>query len=332
MVTIIVPTGNYPFFIRACYRNVLETAGVVDFRYLVTSDVSSQTIDTFRAIGANYMVAPIKYSCRGVHLDLLDWAFTQPDVSNWVYIQHCDVFWTQRGWYEEMKRSIASSPETVAFVMPYSQYIGEYKHKQFKFYFNKQKMLRTDDFAGLYNRKALRALNLSFKWGTAKNLVSENLRNIILSRKIRRRDGRLLALDQFLDGSDCIGLELGTQGDHLVKEMEISSPYYHAWDLFGMGYHMSRKGNVLLVDRSLEKSMNSIRSYSWVSSFLFNRHEIKNKIFPWVVATHFLPKLEKPAICSFLERYKDTDQVIGLDDDGIARIKFRDTVWNWIKL
>jgi hypothetical protein len=233
------------------------------------------------------------------------------------------MFWAGEGWYKSEMEGAK------AVVFPYdNRYEWDFKPVRCKFVLDGQSLLRTHDFSGIYDRRFFIDNNLTFNWGKVKDIASARLLAAVDAGRIYCMSGLQLNREDFLDGSDCIGLEMAVASNCLVREAEIRCNYYHCWDLFGMGFDMMRRGSTLYVNRTLEKSMRGLHSYAWVSSHLFDKNEMRDKIFPWkMLLIHIRSTLPFPPICRFLSQYSNTNNVLGVGTNGIQRVEFKDVIW-----
>lgn len=321
MISVIVPTGDYPFFVNACSKNIRENTGL-DTCFITAKNPSKMLVDSICNANCRYLEAPFPYDERGIHLKLLDWAICQEELEDLIYVQHCDMFW-EKPWLHDV-----IGLGGVAICFSHDKLKSEFKPSRYKFFLDNKPLLRTHDFAGVYNRKFLLDNRLSFIWGIVENLGSEKLLDAVDNKRILRLNGSFLTRQDYLDGSDRIGLELALIGDGLVKESKTSSFYYHCWDLFGMGFDSCREDDKIIVNRQFNKSTRGLLAYSWISSYLFDKQEMGNKLFPWCFVKENIENLKMPIICEFIKKYKNNDCFIGMDDNGISKILFKDVIWS----
>lgn len=311
MITVLLPLGDFPFFPQACVRNIKETTDVEIEVVFLTNNATAQNLK-----GCKVLVAPIQDSSRGIHLKLLDWAVRQPNITDRLYVQHCDMFWSDKGWLENMLA--VSEPA----VMPaYGNYAGEFKYRQVKYSLDDKRIVRTHDFSGLYDKSFV--ASSTFMWGTPPEVSSAKVLKAIEDNRFRwAHENRNLTVSCELDGSDALSLELAIEG-RTAAESPVPT-YFHSWDLFGLSWAMRRTERVIRVDRTFEKSLRGIQAYSWATSHYLDKDLHARKIFPWSVLQKILPKAKKPLICDILDKYKDTDNVLGDKEDKTETVIFTD--------
>lgn len=261
-------------------------------------------------------------------MSLLDRAFYELDLYDWVFVQHADMFWRGVNWGVDLLSSISKRPNNVAWVVPHKNCVNEFNCVEYKFALNSTKLLRTHDFAGAYNRKWFVEGRHSFNWGELKTKLplSPKLEQVINNKSLLWTNrGHEVRFGEFVDGSDLIGLEIGVNCPHLIDVLKTSAQYIHCWDLFAISHDFQQQGDTIVVDRLEEKCARSLHTYSWISSNLLPVEG--HKIFPWKVLQQMkstnVPARKSP-LCYFLERYKNTNECLGEDRTmGVERVQFR---------
>lgn len=334
MITLLLPTAYCPFFIEAVCKNIKETSGIsekqIDLNFIITADATDKLKNLLEKTGFNVLQSPISDNNHGVHLKLLDWAIKFGVQSKWIYVQHMDMFWEKSStpWLKTIMDEIENSEE-IALTIPDCLSQSDFKHKWHKFAINGINLLRTHDFSGVYNREKLIDMDLKFAWGKLNELnISKELKEIIELKKLRWiHRGLDVKIDDELDGSDLIGLEITARCPKKIKALPIKNNFIHSWDMLNLYNKIIRDNKTIYIDNKLENSTRAFSSYSWISSHLFDKKEMRDKIIPWPFVKN-LSKFtnvtcEKTKICQLLERYAETIND-GNDMLGVEKIEFKD--------
>jgi hypothetical protein len=330
LIAVLIPIGDFPFFVRACRENILRTCGLapqeVELIFLV-----AQPSARLRAALHGQRVLEGPYEPRpGVHLELLDWAFWDPTLPRWVFVQHPDMFWLDHGWLARGVEAIANNPHMIALTVPKALSRGEFDYVEHKYSLDGLPLMRTHDFAGFYNRTMFLEEGFTFRWGSAGVQVplSPPVMGAMLDKRLHFiHRGLPLCPGDFLDGSDTIGLEIALRFPGQIADIPLSCRFHHCWDLFGASFSMSRIESTLLVDRPLGKMVRSLSTYSWVSSHLFDRDQMWDKIFPWTWLKQIARRATIPppsSICGLLASYGGDGTPCGDSTLGVGRVSFRD--------
>jgi hypothetical protein len=316
MISVLIPVGEYPFFIRAISQNLQATIRGIDYRvcFLLASPSERMLADVEESqleFDFDIAVTDFDPSVRGVHLTLLDWAFKNLPLSEWVYVQHADMFWQSLDWLTSFVQEANAGAKAV--MPPYYWTNHPYIHK--KFALNGRELIRTHDFAGLYHRPTLG--DLSFMWCKAGD---SPIRDYI-PRLSLTQSGRPLREDDLLDGSDVIGLYYACTG------VPVSEPgplvFQHCWDLFGVLWAMRRDGDVIHVNRPFVKTLRGIESYSWISSFCFDYNKWHDRVFPWAVLRQIMPA-KQTEFARFVEQYGLCPTSLKNGTAGVREVRFTD--------
>lgn len=324
--------GNSPFFVKACLENFFQTSGVqdVDFHLLTVDPVSKDFLEAVEKARSTYQfsfhVHPFGRKRDKAHMNLLDWAVANLELADWTYVTHSDMFWLDEGWLSEL--IAIQAPGIVGYMMPYSQYRGDYEYVHQKYSFSGKPLVRAHDFAGLYHIPTLKSRNLKFKCGflDTEIPISDKLREAVISGKLRWiRQHRPVVIGDMMDGSDIIGLELAGS----IIEPPLKARFCHGWDTLGLGDDIERDGDTLKVCRLMRQCHRGLPSYAWISSFLLDRHT-SQVIFPWAMFLKIAEKTgyytNKSIFCNTLERYADpgASPIGAYDFFGIKKVKFLD--------
>lgn len=321
-LAVIVPMGDFPFFVNAVYKNIIETSGCeANIIFLVTKNPSVRLRKAFSDINVTFIETSVPSSGHGVHLQILDWAVENLSYK-WICVQHADMFWLPNSQWLRIISEEIKNTNAVALTIPYELSHGEFQFKKHKFTLNGTPLIRTHDFFGVYNREELLDRKLKFIWGP----LDKEIPGI---KWIYQNKG--LEIGDFLDGSDKIGLEL-SYDSKLIKEIDFPAGYIHAWDIFGLSSHIERKNTVIYINRPLEKTNRAIASYSWISSYLFDK-SMKEKILPWRLVKNIVEEknlVKKGILCDVLKNYKTNEESIFEERFGVYSIVFNDYTYSEI--
>lgn len=332
-MTIIIPIGDQPFFIYSVYKNITETSGMDDVEiYFLTTEITPRMKSVLDTL--NGVTVFVKYfePKHGLHLDLLDWAVENIEFKqDWIYVQHLDVFWLDNNWLKNVYQKL---DECIALVVPKDSAVEGIDFKEHKFKINEKLLIRTHDYSGFYNVKKLKKNNLKFKWGKVKDICSDFLVNKIQNKTIKWvHKNKYLEIEDNLDGSDSIGLEISVKFPNKIKELKMKQKYIHCWSLFYFLFHTKIQQNKIIIDLPINKCIRGLPSYSWISSNLFDLNTCKNLIFPWKnykqIALENNWSIEKNKLCFLLEKYKNSNNVLGNETTEISQIKFLDKTYDF---
>jgi hypothetical protein len=316
-LTILIPLPQLPFLFKAIVENIKETIGISDYKiiFLVTKIEKRFYEETKNFDEVIFFEINLNFKCKGVHLRLLDYAFEHLNLTEWVYVQHADMFWITKNWFNLFYKHASHA----VAIMP-SYYTSDYMHKHYKYTINNNKIIRCHDFCGLYHRPTIIENKLKFWWTEVKDcnqqIIFDNLKNIKIINPNKK-----LELNDFLDGSDLISLYFACKNKNLVVEVNDPLEYYHCWDLFGVSWSMCKKNNQLIINRTFENSILGLESYSWISSFYFDYNIWQDKIFSWnSLSQIFIPKKNK--FIRFFEKYQCEKSSLKYSSDDVTKIIF----------
>jgi len=318
--SILIPIGKHHYFVELCSKNILDTAGDINIIFLTTKDIPEKLEHALK--GKQHLRCPYNFKdYKFTHLHLLDWAFYHGDLPDRLYVQHADVMWVDKGWLT----AIQNFENKTACVLPYATSASDFQHIQHKFMFHGKKILRTHDFAAVYNRSNFVENKLTFSAGNVglDFPISDKLKfEIIRNNFSWIVTNRAVQLGDMFDGSDAIALEIYANCPTQIAEIPMSQKLIHCWDLFAISKDMRREGTTLFIDRPLKRCERALASYSWVSSQLFDPEEV---IFPWKHLRAIWPNISEPRFCKILEKYiqkRDINNAF-----GIKKIVFDDFVY-----
>lgn len=320
-LAVLIPIGDLPFLAQATLRNIRETCGVqVDVLFVTSQDCHPRLLEGIEA--KNCLQAPFGGKSHGIHLKLLDWAIKE--ISHpWICVQHADMFWLSgKKWGESIVGQL--DPHLIALTLPYNKYTGDYAFKEHKFCMGENNLIRTHDFCGFYNRKALCDLQTTFRdVPINQTSTSDKLISAVKNHDIEwiHRHKSLKPSDK-LDGSDLIGLEIACNCPSRISEAQMGTYYNHCWGMLEILNYIRIENNIVFIDKPLLKCTRSLPALSFMSSMLFDKNIMADKIIPWsIVKEHFPPN----NINEILLQYKNTHNVLGeYDSGGIRKIVFQD--------
>ena len=102
MFSYVIPIGIFPFFAKACVKNIVDLGGLnlseIDFVFLCNKGIRpsiQRAFDGLRQESYRFRVLECPYDYGYSHMLLLDWAMRYGGLCKWVVIQHCDLFWSE---------------------------------------------------------------------------------------------------------------------------------------------------------------------------------------------------------------------------------------------
>lgn len=324
MIDILIPIGEFPLFPLLNILNIKETIGIEKYKInFLISEITPRIKNEFEKYKYDFNLIEFNVGKdRGSHLKLLDFAFRNLKLSDWVYVQHSDMFWESKNWFQFFSNLITS--DVVAITPSYCS--KTIKFKEIKYSLNEKPLIRTHDFCGLYKKDFILDNNLTFSDGIVSDF-NDKYKSIFLNSIKTIKNNQYLKLDSYLDGSDYIGLFI-QQSKYKIKQIENRLEYYHCWDLFGIPWCMSKCDNVINIERKFDKAIRSIESYSYLSSFLFDYDAWKDKVLPWFVVKQIM-NVSKNDFCTFFENYVNMEKKsIKSEYDGTKLVKFLDRKFN----
>lgn len=322
-ISLLVPIGRFSYFVHASLQNVFETAGAtLDFVFLTSQyvgpDIEVAFSDARKLYSFRVVSAP--FDAGSNHLRLLDWAMREADLSEWVAVQHCDLFWRERGW---LRRVLGETgPERVVVCPPYPS----------KYRLGSRNIPIVGDFFGAYNRRQVIDRGLFFRWGTLGRevAVSPEVAEAIRSGSICREDGRAIETGrEWMDGSQAMGWEMAVHAPESIRQVDLD--FLHLTGFFRIAETIHRVGSTLQCNFPL--ALSSYALYSHLTSFCIERAEVQEVAVPWRLFER-LARLygrdvgETKPVGEWLRGYSTARQVVGLDDLGIERVDFNGEVFS----
>jgi hypothetical protein len=314
-ISLVIPIGQFSYFVNACLQNVLETSGAeLDFVFLTSKDIAPEIATALKEAEKFYSFRIISapFNSGANHLRLLDWAFRNADLSDWVIVQHCDLFWREHGWLNRILSTINSNTTVLCTPCKSNYYIGS------------ENIPIVGDFFGTYNRPQFVKENLSFNWGTLGTdvPVSAEVTDAIHSGLIHREDNLKIEFGkEFMDGSQAIGWELAIHSPERIQFINLS--FLHLVGVFRMAEAIRRTPTTLTCIYPLH--FDAYAYYSYLMSFCVERNECEQFAIPWVIfkriaRIHNVDLNKQEEVGKWLRRYSSAKNVIGLDDLGIEQV------------
>jgi hypothetical protein len=340
MITVMVPIGVFPFFVYANVENVMETCGVpeseIDFVYLTHNHIPDNLQRAFDEMSKRrtFRVIQAPFDSQFDQLRLLDWAFHYADISDWVVVEHCDLFWhpfhNQKPWLVQIKEAIAANPE--AKILSYGD--GGGHHFKMKDGDGFRPVFKTGDSHLVVNRSWFVKTGLMFRWGNVNKLFGPPLSPEVMKSVQegvlqwheggRGNPGGPIDPEGFaLDGGEAIALEMAVRFPELLVEMpQLSDQLVHFWFFFRLTNYTNRSGATLNLGFNFRKKLPYLVRYSLVTSHLFEREDLGNYAIPFGVVKRIAElngwKLEGEAwardIVEKLNRYYSPKNPIGEED------------------
>lgn len=307
-ISLVVPIGQFSYFVYACLRNVFETCGdpaCLDFAFIIGRDVTPEVLHAFWVAKRLYpypfrvIVAP--FNAWPSHQKLLDWAIREANITDWVIFQHCDLFWTHNNWLRPLLGILDRGKAVMC--MPWES----------PYCYRGDPVPLVGDFFGVYNRHQLIQRNCLFRWGVIGSDIPVSSNLVAAMNDIHPR---LQLGKSWVDGSIAMGLELMT--DHQRPIGYIVDPsvrFFHIGHFFrDIG---RRKGNYILCNDFF-----SLVYFSYLSSFCIEKCEVEHIAIPWSVFNaharlcgyNLTPYI---TMCKFLELYGIPKEVVGMDSMGL---------------
>lgn len=325
-ISLVIPIGRFSFFVDACLRNVFETYGAtekVDFVFLTARTLESGIETRFREAALHYCFRVIRtpFEPGPNHLRLLDWAMRHADLTDWVIVQHCDLFWREHGWLERILEM--TDDQATVFCNPCSSGFRIQVRGLFM-----RPISLLGDFFGVYRRHELIRRGLFFQCGTLDRTVkvTEKLQRAIQAGWVRREsDGMPVELGkEYIDGSQAISWELALGDPRAVKQVCPPLDFVHLWQFFRISEIIWRQGHCLGV-KARYLMLRSLPYYSFLTSFCIERKEVEAVVLPWrllerVAYLYGWDISEARKTGKWLQTYSVARDVIGTDDLGIEQL------------
>lgn len=319
---ILIPIEKFSFFVHACYNNIKSTSKNVEVVFITSENTTTDVKDAIKTIKCKEIQVPLNFNgCDKVkngfpHQIMLDYAIKDKTLSDWVMVQHCDLFWTNKGWAEKIVRLLKKNKTTIC----HPQYL-------------KYDVPLVGDYFGVYNRKKIIEQNLTFKCGYVGELsMSNKLLSMIENKQIPN-----IAIGDWIDGSVAMSLELAITNQ--ISLLDLSHHFYHLMAFYRINESLSQTDSKisswLPLDDCYEvpkqKWAEAFAAYSFLTSLAFEKHEV-DKLLPWSIFKEILT-LEKIDFndiikcCELIKASGPTPRFpLGSSNGNISEIKFADKV------
>jgi hypothetical protein len=324
MMSVIIPVGRFSFFPTVCARNVCETCGNhhdLDLVFLTSSTIEPPVREALRHAQARVIAAPFDAGYN--HLLLLDWAFREADLTPWVVIQHCDLFWRQEGWLDEIAQAVLERPDGLAVA-------ADWPDKLAHFRIAGTPSLVLHDYFGAYNRHAVVREGLRFVWGKIGELpLSPEVEARIAAGDVTWLPWykneydclydikeKVYGPGDWLDGTDAMTLEASIRLRDQVGSLRLREKFHHVWQFFRIASAVRLTGGVLDLGHIDPKCHHEpLAAYSRLTSLFFDRNELGEQAVPWAVFTRLGYLTDKAVrLGEWLGRYADPVNAIGESD------------------
>lgn len=326
--TLLIPVGRFSYFVHACVQNVFETCGDVenlDLVFLTSKTVTPAIEMAFAEQAEHYpfRVLAAPFEAGSNHLQLLDWAIREGDLTDWVIVQHSDLFWQRHNWLAQISESVR--PELAVLCVPCKSRFCIKRPKQQ----SESNIPIVGDFFGVYNRKRLVEKDLRFTWGVlGEDVKVSYLVNDAIQRGIIYQCGNKNLVEvgkQFMDGSQAMAWELTLHDPESIGHVLSFEWFYHVVAFFRIADSITRRGNTLRCDFPIDFFAYAL--YSYLTSFCIEREEVESVALPWSVfcglARYYRQDVTAwEQIGEWLRTYSRAKHVIGMDDLGVDWVEF----------
>lgn len=322
MISLLLPVGDYSFFVRACIGNIFETCGAehdLDLVLLLsqsTPDHVYQQIEV-EQLTYNFRVLTAPFKTR-LHLDLLNWAIhNDTDMQDWFMVQHSDLMWTKNGWLKLVQKAVETHSNDIC-VSCTSINASAYT-------LDNNVTLPQHDYVGIFHRERLVENKFNFMWGSLPKLKpSPTLLEVLSQNRIAYKNtGVIIDQKAWVDGTKLIQLEMCVRFPERQHHIPLMPFFFHPWEVFRVLFCTKIKNDHLVINfgknaRENNHAMHCIADASYVSSMLLDRDEITDPI-PWL-AFRYLEKSNNKYWdkCKWrfekFQKYANPDNIIGSDD------------------
>lgn len=330
--SIVIPIGEFSFFVFACLKNIFATAGVpqkyLDVVFITSAQPKSYITEAFEIAKKQYQfrVITTPFDAGVEHQLLLDYALKDETLTEVIIVQHCDLFWQKTGWLKIIQKKMQTK-YWVGCVPLYLQH-----------YIDNKPIVIVGDFFGVYRREKIK--QFSFRWGRLQTDIpmSNQLENAIKSGRITSKNKKV-AINDWMDGSVALSLELMTQCPERILIMNLYPYFVHLMAFFRIQQAIHIKKKTLIVQMpfanafgiSKQQWANSFAHYSYFTSFIFDKQEVKQPL-PWslfepIAATKQCDLKYAMDTCKWIAPYgSQATETIGMSDCGIHQMIFGDEI------
>lgn len=323
-ISLVIVIDLFSYFVHANLQNVFDTCGTpddIDFVFLTPCVVHSEIERAFQEASKNHKFRVINtpFQPGPNHLRLLDWAIRHADLTDWVIVQHCDLFWQEPGWLSIILRELNDRLALLCVPCPSSYFIRPMLDAQ------GTNINITGDFFGVYNRRYLIDHKLFFQCGTLGTYVgvSHEVAEAVRGGLIYRSDNNTIQFGQeYMDGSQAMAWELAVHDPDAVKQIDVKG-LLHLTGFFRIAETIRREGRTLHIDFML--GMCNYAFYSYLTSFCIERSEVEQVVLPWrsfiVIAQQKgfdIRNCLRTGI--WLRKYSRAQNVIGMNSTGVKQV------------
>jgi hypothetical protein len=323
-ISLVIPIDLFSFFVYANLQNVFETCGApndIDFVFLTANTVKPEITSAFEDAAKQYKfrVITTPFQPGPNHLRLLDWSIRHADLSDWIIIQHCDLFWREPGWLQVILREINDALTLLCVPCPSRYFLRQMSDSP------AMNINITGDFFGVYNRQSLINRKLYFECGTlgtevpVSNEVADHIRRGLICRN---GVDPIIFGKEYMDGSQAMAWELYVHDPESIKQIDIKG-LLHLTGFFRIAECVKRKGKHLFCNFPLD--MNNYAYYSYLTSFCIDRMELGDVALPWscfvkIAERKYFDYRPNWQTGIWLRSYSQSRHIVGMSQLGISRV------------
>jgi hypothetical protein len=326
MISVVVPVGEFPFFINACVKNIHQTCELpeqLDLVLLMSRNNKPLVEQAVEKIARDYPFRVLRapFDAGFNHLRLLDWAFYEGLSAEWVVIQHSDLFWTTKGWLSKTKNKIDQNLDMLVATCPDLERWCCLQGST---------LPQISDMFCICSREKFVQHDLHFNWGVWPRQItlSKPTTDAIRSGALKWTNGKVLAEGvSFLDGSMSITMEAGIRFPDLTRLIDISDCFRHIGQFYRVAETLRVEGKTIYCRRHQRQDffLPHLATYSYLTSCLFDVGEIRDRPFPWSLFRKIHPNYEATTVerlAAELAQYKTSENNLGDGDFGIENVIF----------
>ena len=332
-ISLIIPIGIFPFFVNANIKNIQETCGLplekFDLIFLV--EKNNKVFMSVDIRGFNNFKVIESPNIGGEHLKILDWfIYSELVNTDWVIIQHSDVFWHNKAWLIEIL-DIIHRETNIATITAYP------KNGNLFYSIKGKEVLTLHDIFAVYKRSEFINRNLTLKRGRLLKdvMLSPKLINLIKNKDIikTKNSNKEIVTKGYtwLDGSHAISLELA-HCPKVIHKTNFSEYYHHFSSFFRLASLISYDDNILKIDSlSSFGQLKNLLSYAQITTKFFNKDQFRHKILPMKIMRIIASEISHDYraipehIMNMLTEYTHEKNTISENDNmGIKGVSFKD--------
>lgn len=327
-INILIPIGRFSFFAQACLKNIQKTtlkSDSIRVTYLASNNLEPHISDIISKEDCDLIKSP--FCSNSNHLQLLDWAIREANISEWFLTQHCDLIWKKSGWLQEFK-PFMNCDNILICPFNWSNYS-----------YNDTRMNTAGDFLGAYNRQKLIENELKFDWGRLgfNCKVSKTLNEEIKSNKIKNIiTGRNVEDGEFMDGSQALTWEVYVNSPQSIKILHINDYYDHLLSIFRIADLTKWNEDTIEIDYNWapfgsDLWLKIFSAYSYLTTFLFDKNEVNHIALPWGIFASVVKQIGldlTPHLINLqqLDVYKGKYETLGSNHREIKSLRFGNVV------